>query len=68
MILIGNHINYHIEGYKSAAWALPIEKEKVIVRKLDCFNYNANITRLLERLSKVINLKTKIMYVCPLNL
>lgn len=67
-ILRGNHVHYHVEGYKSAAWALPIEEDGFAVKELAFFNYNADIIKILEELSKVINLETKITYMCALNL
>ncbi len=67
-ILKGNHIHYHVEGYKSAAWALPVEDDDFAVKELGLSNYNADIMNILEELSRVINLETKITYVCTLNL
>lgn len=67
-ILKGNHIHYHVEGYKSAAWALPIEDDGFAVKELGFTDYNSNIIKILDDLSRVINLKTKITYSCTLNL
>lgn len=67
-ILKGNHIHYHVEGYKSAAWALPINDDDFVIKELDLSDYNATMIQILEELSKVINLETKITYVANLNL
>lgn len=66
-ILKENHIHYHVEGYKSAAWALPIDDDDFAIKELDFANYNATVIKILEELSKVINLETKITYVTTLN-
>ena len=66
-ILKENHIHYHVEGYKSAAWALPIDDDDFAIKELDFANYNATVIKILEELSKVINLETNITYATTLN-
>ncbi len=67
-VLKGNHVHYHVEGYKSAAWALPIEEDDFVIKELEFSDYNATIRKILNELSKVINLETKIMYASTLNM
>ena len=58
------HVHYHVQGYKSLAWALPIENTEFEVKNL--YNnelINKNISHIIMQFAKMINLKTKIQFV-----
>lgn len=59
-ILSGNHVHYHVCGYKSAAWALPIEVDTFPVKELTEDNFSQELKDILDALAVVINLESKI--------
>ncbi len=55
-----SHIHYHVEGYNSLAWALPIEDVPQIATKF-IGNSKIDFVNALLDFTKIINLKTRII-------
>lgn len=53
------HIHYVVDGYKSLAWAIPLESDDFPVKKLDG---REDYTRTLNAFFQKINLKTTITF------
>ena len=56
----GNHVHYHVYGYPSAAWALPIENDSFPVKALTEENFSGELRDILQSLSEVIHLESTI--------
>lgn len=52
-----HHIHYHVEGYKTLAWALPIENDPFPYKEFS----DQNIVDVIESFGKVINLHTNLI-------
>lgn len=61
-VISPDHIHYHVEGYKSGAWAIPLDDDSFPVKHITLDGYTKNVAAALEHLSKVIHLETKIIY------
>lgn len=66
--IIGSHIHYHVEGYKSAAWAIPIDEDPITIKEVKQSDFSANLICILDYLSKMINLQTKINVIPQINM
>lgn len=53
------HIHYVVDGYKPLAWAIPLELDEFLVKKL---NGREDYTRTLNAFFQKINLKTAITF------
>ena len=51
-----HHVHYHVEGYKSLAWALPIAFDNFPYKNL----YASNILDIVSEFGNFINLQTKL--------
>lgn len=60
-----SHVHYHVEGYKSLAWAIPIEDSEVAVKQIPNTDINNNFVSAIQNFAKIINLKT-ILTINPL--
>lgn len=58
----GNHVHYHVFGYPSASWALPVEADSFPVKNLTAENYSEELKRILQALSEVIHLESTITF------
>lgn len=57
-----HHIHYHVEGYKSLAWAIPLVADDFEIKELDPGqSFNSTLVEILQLFVKVINLETKII-------
>lgn len=57
------HVHYHVQGYKSLAWALPIENTDFKVKNLHKDKLmNENINHIIMQFAKMINLETNIEF------
>jgi len=61
-LIAGSHVHYHVEGYESAAWAVPIEVDEFPAKTLTLENYAKELRSILEALSDLINLQTKLTF------
>lgn len=56
-----HHIHYHVQGYKTLAWALPINETDFPIKEInDDSEFNTNFAELIEIFAKTINIVTKI--------
>lgn len=60
MILNCNHIHYHVEGYPTASWAIPLEKDDFKAKIVSSKDFNTNFAEVVACFSKTINLQSKI--------
>lgn len=60
MILNCDHIHYHVEGYPTAAWAIPLENDNFEAKIVSYDDFNATFAKAVACFSKTINLQTKI--------
>jgi len=51
-----HHVHYHVEGYPTLAWAIPISDDTFAYKETS----NKNIPEILEEFAKVINIQTKL--------
>lgn len=61
--IIGSHIHYHVDGYKSAAWAIPIEDADFRIKNFDGDDFVNSFNSIMEALSSKINLVTRIRHI-----
>ena len=52
-----HHVHYHVEGYKSLAWALPIVNDDFPYKNMT----EQNIVEIVEEFARTINLKTQLL-------
>ncbi|GHT38746.1 hypothetical protein AGMMS49965_03020 [Bacteroidia bacterium] len=56
-----HHIHYHIEGYKSLAWAIPLTDDEFEVKELKEGNdFNNSLANAVRLFAKTINIETEI--------
>ena len=55
-----SHVHYHVEGYKTLAWALPIGETNVQVKEIDNKNRNQQVIDAILGFAELINVETKI--------
>lgn len=58
MTFLGSHIHYNIDGYRDAAWALPIDEDTFPVKKFDGNDFVSNFNEIASAFANRINLKT----------
>lgn len=61
-LIDGSHEHYHVEGYGSADWAIPVEFDDFPAKTLTLENYAKEFGNILNALSDVINLQTKLTF------
>ena len=54
-----SHVHYHVEGYKTLAWALPISETNVKIKEVDN-NRNQQIMDAILDFANLINIETNI--------
>lgn len=56
-----HHIHYHVQGYKSLAWAIPLTIDKFEIKKLDNgADFNCTFADILKLFAKAVNIETEI--------
>lgn len=56
-----HHIHYHVQGYNSLAWAIPLVSDEFPVKKLDNgSDFNRNFAEAIKLFADVIHLETEI--------
>lgn len=55
-----NHVHYHVEGYKSLAWAVPIEDSEIPTKEITGNDTNVQLVSAIQEFAKIINLETVI--------
>ncbi|WP_102408723.1 DUF6978 family protein [Parabacteroides bouchesdurhonensis] len=60
MVLNCNHVHYHVEGYPTAAWAIPLEKDDFEAKIISSKDFNITFAEVVACFSKTINLQSKI--------
>ena len=58
----GSHVHYHVEGYGTADWAIPVEFDDFPAKVLTKKNYTKEFGDILNALTDVINLQTKLTF------
>ena len=57
---VENHVHYHVEGYKSLAWAIPIEDSAISTKEITGNDTNVQLVSAIQEFAKIINLETVI--------
>ncbi|MDR3704335.1 MAG: hypothetical protein P4L28_00315 [Paludibacteraceae bacterium] len=56
-----HHIHYHVEKYKSLAWAIPISQDSFGLKKFNDDNeFNNTFASVIQLFAKVVNIETEI--------
>lgn len=56
-----HHIHYHVQGYKSLAWAIPLSiNEFEIIELNDNADFNTTLASVVKLFAKKVNIETKI--------
>ncbi len=55
-----HHIHYHVEGYKSLAWAIPLTDDGFPIKELPDVGFNNTFADVIKSFAKVLNVKTVI--------
>lgn len=53
-----SHVHYHVDGYRSLAWAIPIEISEVAVKQITNTDINTKFASAIYDFAKIINLET----------
>lgn len=56
------HVHYHVEGYKSLAWAIPIEDSGISTKKITDKDTNMQLVSAIQEFAKIINLETLLTF------
>lgn len=57
-----NHIHYHVQTYKTLAWAMPLSDDDFEIKELnDEQHFNIDFGKTITQFAKAINLQTKII-------
>lgn len=56
-----NHVHYHVQGYTSAAWAIPVDDDFFPVKRFDFNEYHNELKNIISAVSDFIHLETKII-------
>lgn len=56
-----HHIHYHIQGYKSLAWAIPLTIDEFEIKELnDGAGFNTTFADIIKLFAKTVNIETAI--------
>ena len=56
-----HHIHYHVQGYRSLAWAIPLTAENFEIKEInDDVNFNNTFANIIKSFAKTINIETSI--------
>lgn len=56
-----HHIHYHVEGYPSLAWAIPLIDDEFEIKELDDNpQFYATFARIIQLFAKTVNIETKL--------
>ncbi len=56
-----SHVHYHVDGYKSLAWAVPIEVTNVQTKEIKADSLNTNFVKAIMEFAQMVNIETVIM-------
>lgn len=60
-VIEGNHVHYHVQGYPTAAWAVPTKYDLFPVKEFDLKNYYSQLKDIIDAVADFIHLETKII-------
>lgn len=56
-----HHIHYHVQGYKSLAWAVPLSIDEFEIKELnDDTDFNVTFANIIKLFAKTVNIETDI--------
>ena len=56
-----SHVHYHVDGYKSLAWAVPIEVTNVQTKEIEDGEMLTNFVNAIMEFAQMVNIETVIM-------
>jgi hypothetical protein len=57
-----HHIHYHIQGYKSLAWAIPLNDTDFEIKTISDDNCNIALANIVKSFAKTVNIQTVITF------
>jgi 5-hydroxyisourate hydrolase-like protein (transthyretin family) len=56
-----HHIHYHVQGYKSLVWAVPLSIDEFEIKELnDSTDFNVTFANIIKLFAKTVNIETDI--------
>lgn len=56
-----HHIHYHVQGYKTLSWAVPLKDDGFEIKELDDNpDLQLNIARIIQYFARIVNIQTEI--------
>jgi hypothetical protein len=57
-----HHIHYHVQGYKSLAWAIPLTEDDFKIKELkEGTEFNFTFVDIIKEFAKTVNIETEII-------
>lgn len=56
-----SHVHYHVDGYRTLAWALPIDVTEIEIKEIGEENKNNMMAAAINSFARLINLETQII-------
>ena len=56
-----SHVHYHVDGYKSLAWAVPIEATNVQTKEIKDGEMHTNFVNAIMEFAQMVNIETVTM-------
>lgn len=56
-----SHVHYHVDGYRTLAWALPINDTEIEVKEIEENDKNNQMAAAINSFARLINLETQII-------
>lgn len=58
-----HHIHYHVQGYKTLAWALPLEVDDFKIKEIsNNDDFNNTFVQIIKAFAETINIETKLEF------
>lgn len=54
------HVHYHVEGYKSLAWAIPLAIDDFAIKEINDIDFNSTFVEAIKLFAKAVNIETDI--------
>lgn len=55
-----HHVHYHVQGYKSLAWAIPLVDDEFEIKELTEMDFNNTLAGAIRLFAKTIKMETRI--------
>lgn len=56
-----HHVHYHVQGYKTLAWAIPLTYDNFVIKELNYgVEFNSTFINIIKLFAKTVNIETEI--------